>query len=185
MADVPIEVQDALRAQVNWRTTPYEKSRPALKAKYKQYLDEYRSDPEIGPQDEKMLRYIQNSIAEQNPSRSEREWMNAARAKVMQGKRLNYQLDAQGYEAAQDSLQEQFPYYITSHPIIELEPEKISYESDKGYVEPGRVLPTAAMGGLYGTVENEGENKGEKVGERKYLPVPGQLPAWSDRSGEG
>ena len=81
--------------------------------------------------------------------------MNYAKNKVMQGKRINYQLDAQGYEAAQDALAEQFPYYITSHPIVEIEPSKLNYEKDKGYVEPGRVLPTAAMGGLYGTVENK------------------------------
>ena len=163
--DVPVEVQDALRAQV-LEDYPYEQSRSALNAKYKQSLKEYRSDPDLGPQDEKMLRFIANQFAEKNPSRSEAELLNAAKNKVMQGKRVNYQLDAQGYEAAQDSLAEQFPYYIKSYPTVELEPEKINYDNDKGYVEPGRVLATALSGGLYGTVENQGE--GENVGDRKY-----------------
>ena len=54
---VPIEVQDALRAQV-LEEYPYERSRKALNAKYQTALEEFRADPELGPQDEKMLRFI-------------------------------------------------------------------------------------------------------------------------------
>ena len=160
---VPVDVQDALRAQV-LQDYPYERSRKALNAKYTTALEEFRADPELGPQDEKMLRFITAQVAERNPSKSEQEWLNAAKIKVMQGKRVNYQLDAQGYEAAQDSLAEQFPYYITSHPIVEIEPSKMNYEKDKGYVEPGRVLATALQGGLYGTSTNLDETRTSGTG---------------------
>lgn len=163
--NVPQVVQDAIRAEVI-EDYPYEKSRAALNSKYQQRLKEYREDPELGPHDERMLRFIASDVAQKNPSRSEVEWMNAAKNKVMEGKLINYQLDGKGYEAAQDALAEQFPYYVKSYPITEEEPEGISYEKDKGYVEPGRVLATALSGGLYGTAENAGA--GQNVGDRKF-----------------
>jgi len=73
-------------------------------------------------------------------------------------KEIHFRLNGVGYEAALDSLREQFPYYIDaqSHPTAEnLEGEIQEHEMDMGYVEPGRNRPTSAQAGWFGTRKEE------------------------------
>jgi hypothetical protein len=158
---VPVAVSQAIRQQVS-EEFPGERG-AALKAIVQQRINEYREDPEMTPEDEKIMRLVYEQGLKDNPTRDEIEWKRAARNQVMAGKRYNYSLDAAGYEAAQDALQEQFPYYIKSHPVIDEEPSR---ESDKGYVEPGRLRPTHVRSGLFGTKENQ--PGGAEVGSQKF-----------------
>ena len=77
-------------------------------------------------------------------------------------KEIHFRLNGVGYEAALDSLREQFPYYIEaqSHPTAEnLEGEIQEHETDMGYVEPGRNRPTSASAGWFGTAGADQSNK--------------------------
>jgi len=156
-AALPAPVEQAIRSEV--ATEFPGESRAVLREKTKQRIKEYREDPDIGPEDEKLARLVYEQGMRDNPSRDEVAWLQSARQMIRQGKAYNYQLDAQGYEAAQDALEEQFPYYIKSMPVIEREGEKVSGEPDKGYVEPGRNRPTAARAGLFGTETNRPAGK--------------------------
>ena len=108
----------------------------------------------IGISDLQMNLVYEQGLAD-NPNRDANEWLKSAKNMVLAGKTHNYQLDASGYQAAQDALQEQFPYYIKSHPVIEKEGETVSREKDKGYIEPGRNRPTAVRAGMFGTEPNQ------------------------------
>lgn len=161
---VPPHVEQAIRQEVAEELRG--ESRAAIRAKVTERVREYQEDPDIGPEDEKIMSLVYEQGLKENPSRDASEWMKTARGLVMSGKKFNYQLDAAGYEAAQDALAEQFPYYITSHPVIEKEGQPPSAEKDKGYVEPGRNRPTAVQAGLYGTKANQAA--GEQVGSKKF-----------------
>ena len=154
---VPEPVLQAIKAQVA-EEYPGERA-TALKPKIKERVEEYRSDPDMSPDDEKIMRLVYEQGLRDNPSRDEKEWLSQARQTVLRGKQYNYSLNAQGYEAAQDALQEQFPYYIKSIPHIKNESEAVSIERDKGYVEPGRNRPTEAQAGLFGTTTNASAGK--------------------------
>lgn len=150
---VPPQVEQAIRDEV--ASDMRGEKRPEIRAEVKRRIDDYRQDPEMGPEDEKIARFVYEQGMRDNPDRDQQEWLKAARDMVASGKRLNYKLDAEGYKAAQDALEEQFPYYIMSQPVIEREGERVSREPDKGYVEPGRNRPTEARAGLFGTKENQ------------------------------
>lgn len=162
---VPPQVNQAIATEVA-RDFPGETSRAVLRKETERRIKEYRQDPEWGPEDQKIMNLVYEQGLKDNPSRDEVEWTRTARNMVMQGKRYNYQLDATGYEAAQNALAEQFPYYIKSQPVIEKEGETVSTEKDKGYVEPGRNRPTAVRAGLFGTEANAAE--GQAVGQQKF-----------------
>lgn len=60
-----------------------------------------------------------------------------------------YQLDAQGYKAAQEALQEQFPYFVAD---VRHKPfDKGANEKDRGYVKAGYNRPDAAKEGYFDT----------------------------------
>lgn len=88
------------------------------------------------------------------------ERANRVRAQMMNNWRSDneylFRLNGRGYEDALRSLEEQFPYYITTHAGPLHEQEQITTEHDKGYVEPGRNRPTEAKAGLFGTAERLG-----------------------------
>jgi hypothetical protein len=161
---VPPPVEQAIRQEVA-DEFPGE-SRAAMRSMVQDRIREYREDPDMSPEDEKIMNLVYEQGLVDNPSRDAAEWMQTARNMVKSGKKFNYQLDASGYEAAQDALAEQFPYYITSHPVIEKEGERVSTEKDRGYVEPGRGRPTAVKAGLFGTEVNQ--PGGGKVGSQKF-----------------
>ena len=161
---VPPAVERAIREEVA-REYPGE-GRTATKAKVKERIEEYRQDPDMGPEDEKIMNLVYEQGLADNPNRDANEWLKSARNMVLAGKTHNYQLDASGYQAAQDALQEQFPYYIKSHPVIEKEGETVSREKDRGYIEPGRNRPTGVKAGLFGTEANQ--PGGGAVGSLKF-----------------
>jgi hypothetical protein len=162
--DVPAPVRQAIQREVA-QEYPGERG-PAIKAKVQSRIMEYQEDPDFTPEDEKIMRLVAEQGMKDHPSRDEVEWSRAARNMVMAGKAGNYKLNAKGYEAAQDALAEQFPYYIKSHPVITKEDETFSGEKDKGYVEPGRNRPTAVRAGLFGTEANA--VAGGSVGSEKF-----------------
>lgn len=123
----------------------------------KERVDEFKQNPYITEQDEKRAEAI---IASRGAGASDRE-----KAKIrsdvydelMEQKEVKFRLNSLGYKAAQDALQEQFPYYLAKPkwtPPRNTE-QRIGSERDLGYVEPGRNRPTAAQAGLFGTVRGK------------------------------
>jgi hypothetical protein len=131
-ADVPTVTSAELRAEITRRVEDY-KSSPDLDAETEQYIDLVVNNRTAG-----MTTVDRHKIQAQV--------MND----VARDKEYRYRLNGNGYAAALEGLREQFPYYIkvTANPTKE--PERFEPEQDRGYVEPGKIRPTAAAAGLFG-----------------------------------
>ena len=122
----------------------------------KNRIDEFKENPYISEQDELRAENIVNARAPKGDSPRDIKERAAIKAQVyddlLDQKETRFRLNSEGYRAARSALAEQFPYYIQPAytPAKDAE-KKIDPEKDQGYVEPGRVRPTAASAGLYGT----------------------------------
>jgi len=90
-------------------------------------------------------------------------------------KEIRFRLNGVGYQAALDSLEEQFPYYIhaASWPKQEHLEE---FERDLGYVEPARNRPTEAKAGWHGTAGKERSGKFSAAYADDQRGMPGAPP---------
>lgn len=76
---------------------------------------------------------------------------------LLSQKEYFHKLNGLGYQAAQDALKEQFPYYIAStHAQFKVGRSAPLGSRDRGYVEPGALRPTAARANLFGGVPQSG-----------------------------
>lgn len=125
--------------------------RPEKKKMLQTRIDEYKRDPEMSEEDEVAFeRYITGQtqgMEEKRAAAVRSDAWNAWRS----DKEFKYRLNGIGYAAALKALQEQFPYYIETYdrPIKD-QPERASFEPDKGYIQPGRNRPSQAASGLHG-----------------------------------
>lgn len=105
-----------------------------------------RIDEEMrAAQDEHEARF-----ADRAPSKDEAEAHKAKMLGLASQKQFVWKLDGMGYQAAQDALAEQFPFYIESAPNGFLKGTKPIGGRDPGYIEPGANRPHAARGNLFG-----------------------------------
>lgn len=123
----------------------------------KSRIEAYKASPELQPEDEELiLELAARRAAAEGNTRDARDYVDQITSDVMRSKAMRFQLDGVGYEAAQNALTEQFPYYIKARAEVRTTKDTINPMVDRGYVEPGRNRPTEARAGLFGTSVNPG-----------------------------
>jgi hypothetical protein len=127
------------------------------RAEVKRRIEAYKADPELSPEDEKLIQAMSRAALRDGTTKDEKIYRRQITGQLLARKQTRYRLDGPGYEDALKALEEQFPYYITVSSNVTDVDEVTSYERDKGYVEPGRNRPTAARAGLFGTQVNQGQ----------------------------
>ena len=89
--------------------------------------------------------------------------VNAKAEAFMEGQAFNYRLDGRGYDAAMNSLREQFPYYL-KQPNNTVNEKVAGYRRDKGYVKPRYNRPAEAQAGYYDkTITGAGKISADQV----------------------
>lgn len=128
-----------------------------LSEKVKERINEFKAHPELSSKDEKLANFMAVQRARATGGdRDSKEFMREVTNEIAREKEFKFRLNGPGYAAALDALREQFPYYISVNHVTSRENEE-NLQRDRGYVEPGRIRPTEAMGaGLYGTKLNQG-----------------------------
>jgi hypothetical protein len=113
-------------------------------------IEDYKSSPDIDAETQEYIDLIVNNRTAGMTAPDS----NKIRAQVMNqvaaDKEYKFRLNGAGYADALESLREQFPYYIKVNSVPTKEEERIETEPDLGYVEPGKIRPTAAAAGLFG-----------------------------------
>jgi hypothetical protein len=113
-------------------------------------VDEYKSSPDIDSDTQQYIDLIVNNRTAGMTAPDSRRIRAQVMNDVAADKEYKFRLNGVGYAAALEGLREQFPYYIKVTAQPTREPERIETERDLGYVEPGRIRPTAAAAGLFG-----------------------------------
>ena len=162
-AQVPKAWKDAIKQEV--LTDPYYANVP--KTLQRQEIDdrikEFKENPQIEGRDEdraEKMALDMEARAQRGeiPEYAAKDFRRQVFNSLFDMKEVRFRLNGLGYEAALNSLQEQFPYYIKDTNISPTrDKETPEFEMDLGYVEPGRNRPTMARAGLHGTKENPGE----------------------------
>jgi len=151
------EERAEIRDQVETEYADLDLPRAEIEDMIKDRENEYKSRPTLTKAE---LADIDALARKDNPGEREQkiarsELISAAMEKKAQ---RNYQLDGEGYEAAQEALREQFPYYIASVRAIHRgnaqHDNKFSAETDKGYVKPRYIRPEGAKEGWHDTTIN-------------------------------
>lgn len=138
-----------IEQQVKEKFAGVDLSRSAFREEVESRIADYKANPDMSQEDEALLDIINTYKPE---GRDEKEWVRSNLARIQNDKEYSYRLNAQGYQAALEALQEQFPYYLTvkdHKPLHEGEQEKPGTR-DKGYVAPNEIRPGEAGAGLYG-----------------------------------
>lgn len=116
--------------------------------------NDFMSNPEWSENDQRLLETDPRLLVRTGASVEERRHVEslarARKADLLDQKEYFFQLNGRGYQAAQDALQEQFPYYIESRKHVPLDDTDDQGRRDKGYVEPGALRPTEARATLHG-----------------------------------
>lgn len=89
-----------------------------------------------------------------------------------------YKLDADGYEAAMEALQEQFPYYVARVKVHKI---PRGTEKDTGYVRPNYIRPKAVQAGYF---DDEINGKGKFPASELHYQNYSRGGAGSAASGE-
>lgn len=170
-AQVPDDIQEAIRIRVtrkygNWM------NRQDLDDRVKKEIQEFKENPEITHDDEELaqimaekgfsdlptnrqFREMLQSNRGKTRTRAEQEYVNQKLSDIAAQKEFKFRLNGIGYEAALDSLHEQFPYYINVKSYPRLDEAERAFSLDRGYVEPGRNRPTYATAGLFGAAAQQ------------------------------
>ena len=129
-----------------------------IRAEITRRTDEYKANPDLSGADATALEnYIDaRTRGIDNPGEKARI-ASQLRATANKDREYKYKLNGEGYEAALNALQEQFPYYIQTDYKPKRDVEGFVREKDRGYVEPGRNRPTEAKAGFHGTTTNVGQ----------------------------
>ena len=153
--DVRPEVKAAIRAEVMTEMAGWGMKPSEINEVVRERVKEFKENPEFSEEDEKLISFLQS----QDP-RSMSMDAAALRTEIMTElsaeKEFKFRLNANGYKAALESLEEQFPYYIKSSVIPKKEQEAIHTELDRGYVAPGKNRPRAASAGIFGDLKGSG-----------------------------
>ena len=162
-AQVPKVWKDAIKNEV--LTDPYYANVPKTlqRQEINNRIKEFKENPEIEGRDEDRAEKLSldmeaRAARGEIPEYTAKEFRRQVFNSLFDMKEVRFRLNGIGYEAALNSLQEQFPYYITdvnTNPTRDKETPE--FEMDLGYVEPGRNRPTKARAGLHGTEDNKGE----------------------------
>jgi hypothetical protein len=151
------EVRAFLRAEVEKETDGYGLNRKEKREALNQKVLEYKAELEMTEGDEQEFNEFFRSVTADLPEGQQK----ALRAQMVNDWRsqneFKFKLNGQGYADAMRALQEQFPYYFKFDYQPRKEMGRIETEKDKGYVEPGRIRPTGATAGYYGTSANKGK----------------------------
>lgn len=128
-----------------------------------------------GPRSEGSERYVPKDPKKAfNYYRS--EFMDAA---MEEKQNRMYRLDAEGYEAAMQALEEQFPYYIARAEVKKL--PRGGTEKDSGYVRPNYNRPKAVRAGYF---DEEINGKGKFSASELHYQNYGRRPAESAAVGD-
>lgn len=165
-----------IEQQVKEKFAGVDLSRSAYREEVERRIEDYKSNPDMSAEDEALLDIINTYKPE---GRDEKEWVRSNLARIQNDKEYSYRLNAQGYQAALEALQEQFPYYLSvkdHKPLHEGEQEKPGTR-DKGYVAPNEIRPGEAGAGLYGRRHSfratGGKISAAEVGNRQVRRAPG------------
>jgi hypothetical protein len=135
-----------------------------IRAEIDRRIEEYKASPDLDADTQEYINLIVNNRTAGMTSPDARKIEAQVRNDVAADKEYKFRLNGAGYAAALESLREQFPYYIkvNSQPTREL--ERHETEPDLGYVEPGRIRPTAAAAGLFGGARRPAYDRmGDKI----------------------
>jgi hypothetical protein len=165
-ANVPVRWRKMIEDEVKGEYPPTASPR-LIRAEIDARIKEFKANPQIDGRDlDRAEAEISRMEEQEKRGLVSRQDVGDYRKQVMGElrdlKEIHFRLNGVGYQAALDSLQEQFPYYINvqSRPKAEdLEGNVLEHEMDRGYVEPGRNRPTAAQAGWYGTAGKEKSRK--------------------------
>jgi len=146
------DVRRAIRQKVEEEAKPYGGAMTSkdIRAEVNRRVEDYKSSPDLDDETEEYIDLIVNNRTSgmTSPDRAK------IRAQVMNDvaadKEYKFRLNGAGYGAALEGLREQFPYYIKVRSAPTKELERHETERDQGYVEPGKLRPTAAAAGLFG-----------------------------------
>ena len=154
--DVRPEVKAAIRAEVQQEFAGYGMPGADMAKEVNRRVQEFKENPEFSESDERLVTFMMQQdpralSADANQLR--REITNELAAE----KEFKFRLNGNGYKAALQSLEEQFPYYLKVESAPYREEHTIETEIDRGYVAPGSNRPRAAFSaGLFGDVKGAG-----------------------------
>lgn len=151
-ADIKLEVDDELKRQgLEDYTTKEEKE-----DLYKKAIEEHMAKPTVPKDVEEEIRRRADTEPDERSRRRAYTAMYDEALNNVTGR--NYRLDGEGYGAAMDALQEQFPYYIdrvdykakTGRGAARGDlAERFNSSVDRGYVKPRFNRPEGAESGYY------------------------------------
>lgn len=121
-----------------------------IRAEIARREEEYKSSPDIDADTQEYIDLIVNNRTAGMTSPNAKQIRDQVLNDVAADKEYKFRLNGAGYAAALEGLREQFPYYIKTRSVPTREEERHETEPDLGYVEPGRIRPTAAAAGLFG-----------------------------------
>ena len=135
-----------------------------IRSEVSRRIEDYKASPDIDAETEEYIDLLVNNRTAGMTSFDAKKIRAQTMNDVARDKEYKYRLNGNGYAAALEGLREQFPYYIKVNSAPTKEPERFETERDQGYVEPGKIRPTAAAVGLFGAT-NQGRyaGKGNKV----------------------
>lgn len=153
--DIDPDVRRAITMQVKREAEQYGGlSSAQTRTEIERKIDEYKSNPDWDEQADAYLDLKTNFHTAGMPEGPEKERIRASmRNQMAAEKEYKFRLNGMGYADALESLREQFPYYIKTDYQPTREQERVETERDQGYVEPGKIRPTAAAAGLFGNAK--------------------------------
>jgi hypothetical protein len=135
-----------------------------IREEIKRKEEEYKASPDLDDTFDEYIHMIVNNrtVGLNEPDRKAIE--ATVRNQQAKEKEYKFRLNGAGYADALEGLREQFPYYIKVNSVPTKDPERHETERDQGYVEPGRLRPTEATVGLFGSQRvNRYSGKGSKI----------------------
>jgi len=135
-----------------------------IRAEVKRRIQDYQASPELDDDTEEIIQLIVNNRTAGLTSPDSKKIRATVENEIARDKEYRYRLNGNGYAAALDGLREQFPYYIKVRSVPTKELERFETERDLGYIEPGKIRPTAAAAGLFGNVGAIQTPKYDKMG---------------------
>jgi hypothetical protein len=149
----------------------------------KNAIKERAKRPKLSPEEELQVEENAAKIDDGTPrgKHDANEYRYGMRERILDNKAgQNYKLDGEGYKAALQAMQEQFPYYVddveyvttdrtevkTSHPIT---PDDFKPKEDKGYIKPRYNRPEGAKSGYFDTtVTGEGKRGADRTNYQNW-----------------
>jgi len=147
--DLDPATKDAIRATVMEEYQGLGLRPMEINAKVQERIEDFKSSPELTPELQQYAEHMAAARALGTDENAE-EYIDDALKHMAEQKETKFRLNGVGYDAALRALQEQFPYYIKSRKnSVTLDPEGVTPNIDRGYVEPGRNRPAYAAAGLF------------------------------------